>query len=149
MICLIGKATIQIGGDPSDKAHERPVIDPKTVEFNSNKISGCISAIFSNHYKYFWSKDEKSKALELKEPIILENLPWYQNMNVIDFFANIGRQVKLKNLLSKKFVEQRSKMEAGLTYSEFSYQIFQSYDWYMLFNRYNCKFQVGSSWFAD
>lgn len=142
VICLIGNATIQIGGDPSDKASQRSAIDKATIEYNSNKISGLISSIFSNHFKYFWKKDEKTKDLELKDPIILENSSWYERMNVIDFFANIGKITKLKGLMSKKFVENRVKTEAGLTFSEFSYQIFQSYDWYHLMNKFDCRFQV-------
>lgn len=146
MICLIGNATVRIG-DPSDKTQERPSIDPDTVEYNTNKISGLISSIFSNHYKYFWSKDNRTKNQEINEPIIVHNLNWYSKLNVIDFFSNVGRTIRINNLLSKKFVEERAKQYAGLSYAEFSYQIFQSYDWYHLLNKYNCRFQVTNNAF--
>lgn len=142
VICLVGNATVQIG-DPSDKHDQRPSIDSETVEYNTNKISGSISSIFSNHYKYFWTKNKDTKDQPLKEPIIVHNLNWYKDLNVIDFFSNIGRSIRLTNLLSKKFVENRFQQHLGLSYSEFSYQIFQSYDWFNLLNRYNCRFQIG------
>lgn len=144
VICLIGDATVRIG-DPSDKYSERPSIDPDTVEFNANKISATISSIFANHYKYFWKHDKATANLPIHEPIIVRNLNWYRELNVIDFFSNVGKAIRLTNLLSKKFVEQRADAHLGLSYSEFSYQIFQSYDWFHLLNKYNCRFQVRCS----
>ena len=142
VICLIGDATVQIG-DPSDKYAERPSIDVDTVEYNANKISATISSIFSNHYKYFWKRSEAADEQPIREPIIVRNANWYRELNVVEFFSRIGKVIRLSNLLSKKFVEQRAESHFGLSYSEFSYQIFQSYDWLHLLDKYNCRFQVG------
>lgn len=145
VICLIGDATVRIG-DPSDKYTERPSIDVDTVEYNANKISATISSIFSNHYKYFWKRSEATAQRPIQEPIIVRNANWYRELNVVDFFSSVGKAIRLSNLLSKKFVEQRADAHLGLSYSEFSYQIFQSYDWFHLLNKFNCRFQV---WLID
>ena len=142
VICLIGNATVRIG-DPSDKNDERPSIDLDTIEYNTNKISASISSIFSNHFKYIWKRNELTEGKELKEPIVVYNQNWYGDLNVIDFFSSVGRSIRLNKLLSKKFVEQRIESKTGLSYSEFSYQIFQSYDWFHLLAKHNCRFQLG------
>ena len=113
VICLIGDATVQIG-DPSDKYAERPSIDVDTVEYNANKISATISSIFSNHYKYFWKRSEAADEQPIREPIIVRNANWYRELNVVEFFSRIGKVIRLSNLLSKKFVEQRAESHFGL-----------------------------------
>lgn len=140
VICLIGDATACIG-DPSDKKGERPQLQPDTILANSSAVAGDISRIFANHRKYFW-KAETNKFDELEDPIILHNNDWYRKKNVIDFVGQVGRRLRMTDMLSRKFVADRVKSREGLSFTEFSYQVFQGYDWLHLFNTYDCRFQV-------
>ena len=143
VVCLVGNGTARIG-DPSDKAGERPALCEEAIQRNSAAVSANISKIFSNHYKYIWLSSQKRhpKPSQIFEPIILHNLDWYRNRNVIDFISTVGRKLRLSDMLSRKFVADRVKSKEGLSFTEFSYQVFQGYDWFHLFNQYNCKFQV-------
>ena len=73
---------------------------------------------------------------------ILRNKTWYGNQSVIDFISRIGRNVRLGDMLSRTSVKERIESEEGMSYSEFSYQVFQAYDWLVLQDKYNCTFQV-------
>jgi hypothetical protein len=73
---------------------------------------------------------------------ILNNDSWYQKKNVIDFISRVGRQIRLGDMLSRASVKERIKSEEGMSFSEFSYQIFQAYDWLYLRDKYNCCIQV-------
>lgn len=141
VICLIGNATAKIG-DPSDKNSERPKLAPETIAYNTEVISATISRIFAHHYKYYWIQDQKNEKKKIHEPIILKNFDWYKNYNVIDFISTVGRSLRLTDMLGRKFVVDRQKSREGLSYTEFSYQMFQGYDWFYLLNQYNCRFQV-------
>ncbi|XP_074593940.1 tyrosine--tRNA ligase, mitochondrial [Brevipalpus obovatus] len=138
VICVIGDATASIG-DPSGKDREREPIDDKVLNTNSSRISSQLSAIFANHYKYFWKSNQTTK---LPDPIILYNSSWYNDMKLFQFFKEVGYHLGMRNLTRKSFVENRSR---NLTYAEFSYQVIQAYDWYRLFNTYGCRFQFGGS----
>lgn len=140
VIALVGGATAQVG-DPSGKTKDREKQDASLIETNTKGIEKNIRTIFKNHKKYFW-KDRKD---ELKPPIILNNLSWYKSLNVIDFMNHIARSFRMGDMLKKQSVVNRLESEYGMNYTEFSYQIFQSYDWAHLYKEHNCRFQVGGS----
>ena len=73
---------------------------------------------------------------------ILHNGSWYQRKNVIDFISRIGREIRLTDLLHRSCVRDRIDSEAGMSFCEFSYQVFQAYDWLFLHDKYGCCFQV-------
>lgn len=73
---------------------------------------------------------------------IIDNLTWYENKNAVDFISSIGRHFRMGTMLSRTSVESRLQSEAGMSYTEFSYQVFQAFDWLHLFKNYNCRFQV-------
>lgn len=66
-------------------------------------------------------------------------------MNVLHFYSNYGRVLRMGDLLSRKQIETRLKSPAGINYTEFSYQAFQAYDWYHLINKHNCRIQLGGN----
>jgi hypothetical protein len=139
VVCLIGDATACIG-DPSDKNGERPQMNQDTIRTNSAAVSADISRVFANHRKYFWTPE--SSGEELSDPIIVHNNDWYRKRNVIDFIGQVGRGLRMTDMLGRKFVVDRVKSREGLSFTEFSYQVFQGYDWLHLFNTYGCRFQV-------
>ncbi|KAG8224856.1 hypothetical protein J437_LFUL005459 [Ladona fulva] len=142
VISLIGGATAQIG-DPSGRTSERKKLKLENIEKSSTLIQKNISDIFENHKKYFWN--QKGKKDPLSEVIILDNESWYKDFNVVDFVSEIGRHFRMGTMLSRTSVQSRLASEAGLSFSEFSYQMFQAYDWLHLLQNHNCKFQIGGS----
>lgn len=74
---------------------------------------------------------------------ILDNFDWYRNMPVLEFVGKIGRHFRLGTMLMKESVKSRLSSEEGISFTEFTYQIFQSYDWLHLLKHYDCHVQVG------
>ncbi|CAF1010865.1 unnamed protein product [Rotaria sp. Silwood1] len=139
-IALLGSATVLIG-DPSGRLHERKQsLTNEDIVLNTENIERLIRLIFQNHEKYFW-KDQQKKLLPLT---IVNNLSFYENMNTITFVSTYGPHFRMNQLLSRKVIKTRIETSHdGLGYNEFSYQLYQAYDWYCLFKQYGCRFQLG------
>lgn len=76
---------------------------------------------------------------------IVNNADWYKSLNIIDFIAHTGRHFRLGQMLSRSSVQSRMEAEGGMSFTEFTYQTFQAYDWLHLLRTYNCRFQLGGS----
>ncbi|XP_070501857.1 tyrosine--tRNA ligase, mitochondrial [Chironomus tepperi] len=139
-IALIGGATGLIG-DPSGRNTERKLLENEIIQNNLVGIKKQINNIFDNHRAYFWEK--KSKKEQLKELMIVNNADWYENINFVDFISKVGRHFRLGQMLSRTSVQSRLQNEEGMSFTEFTYQIFQAYDWLQLFQKYNCRYQMG------
>lgn len=139
VIAVLGGATGQIG-DPSHRKKERDELNRAVLVQNLKSIKQNINIIFNNHEKYFW-KDTSN----LKPPIILDNLDWYKTINIIDFIRGVGKYFRLGTMMGRTSVQSRLKSEGGMSFTEFSYQVFQAYDWLYLFNKYDCYFQIGGN----
>lgn len=143
VICVIGDATTMIG-DPSGHSRDRDKLDRKTVLYNANRIESSLKQLFENHISSF--KAEKSlNQINYQRPIIVKNSSWYHRENVVDFVSDIFREVRVGGLLHKRSISERLNSGAGLSMSEFCYQIFQAYDWLQLRKLYDCRLQVGGS----
>ncbi|WP_406615226.1 tyrosine--tRNA ligase [Mycoplasmopsis hyopharyngis] len=118
---LIGGATGMIG-DPSFKDAERTLLDNKTVIENKNNIK---------------------KQLEKFGLTVLDNYDFYKNMNVIDFLRDVGKLLNVSYMLSKDSVANR--INSGLSFTEFSYQLLQGWDFYSLYKKHNILLQLGGS----
>ncbi|KAJ8683179.1 hypothetical protein QAD02_018971 [Eretmocerus hayati] len=140
VIALVGGATGLIG-DPSHRTKERLPITKDIVKNNLNAIRVDIQTIFENHAKYFW-RDSPEKLTPVK---IVDNFDWYQDFNVIDFVRNVGKHFRMGTMLNKSSVQTRLKSDTGMSFTEFTYQVFQAYDWLCLLNEYDCRFQIGGS----
>ncbi|XP_039281215.1 tyrosine--tRNA ligase, mitochondrial-like [Nilaparvata lugens] len=141
-VSQVGGATGSIG-DPSGRNKERELQSAEIVAENSRCITDNIKTIFDNHEKYFWN--DKNGKEPLKPPIVVNNISWYKKMNALEYVGKIGKHFRMGTMLCKESVDTRLKSEHGLSYTEFSYQIFQAYDWYHLLQKYNCRFQAGGS----
>ncbi|KAL1116067.1 hypothetical protein AAG570_005562, partial [Ranatra chinensis] len=137
-IALIGGATARVG-DPSGKTKERDEQNVAILEKFSVSIEETIKRLFDNHEKYFWD-NKKGPLIPIR---VLNNADWFRGLNVIDFVSTFGRNFRMGTLLSRKSVESRINSEAGMNFAEFSYQLFQAFDWLHLVSAYDCKFQVG------
>lgn len=76
---------------------------------------------------------------------IVDNAEWYEKMSFLDFIGNIGRHFRVGNMLSLTSVRTRMQSDEGISFTEFSYQICQSYDWLQLLKNHKCKFQLGGT----
>jgi tyrosyl-tRNA synthetase len=128
-IALIGGATGLIG-DPKPTA-ERTLNTKETVEGWVKKLEGQARSFLS-----FEGTNSAS---------LVNNLDWTQSMSSIDFLRDIGKHFRVGKMLSKDAVSARLNSEAGISYTEFSYQILQGMDFLELFRRNNCVLQIGGS----
>ncbi|KAB0794056.1 hypothetical protein PPYR_13676 [Photinus pyralis] len=137
-IAVIGGATAKIG-DPSGRNAERDKLSTQLIDLNIRGLNQNIEQIFDNHKKYFWSDKF------LPEYKILNNESWYEKLTAINFIGGPGRYLRMGTLLSRTSVQSRLATAAGMSFTEFSYQLFQSYDWLHLYSKYGCRFQIGGS----
>jgi tyrosyl-tRNA synthetase len=129
-IALVGGATGLVG-DPSGKNEERTLNSTEIVE-------GWVSRIRTQVSAFLDFNESKNKA------IVVNNLDWTSPLSAIEFLRDIGKHFSVNQMLSKDSVSAR--LEAGgISYTEFSYQVLQSYDFLELFRRNNCTLQLGGS----
>ena len=133
-IALVGGATGMIG-DPSMKAAERNLLDEETLRHNQEAIKRQLS-----HFLDFDS-DAPNAAL------LVNNYDWMKEFSFIDFIRDIGKHITVNYMMSKDSVKKRLNGEEreGMSFTEFSYQLVQGYDYYYLNTHYGCKLQMGGS----
>ena len=130
-IALVGGATGLIG-DPSFKAAERQLNTPEVVGSWVEKIRGQVSQ--------FIDFDGDDPAL------VVNNLDWTANVDVLDFLRDVGKHFSVNNMIGKESVRQRLDREgAGISFTEFSYMILQSFDFSELYRLHGCGLQIGGS----
>ena len=126
---LIGGATGMIG-DPSGKSAERNLLNEKTLKYNA----ACIK----KQLEKFLNFDCENNSAEM-----VNNYDWFKNFNVLDFIRDIGKHIPVNYMMAKDSV--KSRLETGMSFTEFTYQLIQGYDFYWLNNNKNCKVQLGGS----
>lgn len=127
-IILMGGATGRIG-DPSGKDKEREL---KSFDELDTNLATQIK-----QFKTMLDFDSENKA------IIVNNLDFYKNMNVLEFLRDVGKTLTVNYMSSKESVKKR--LETGISFTEFSYQLLQAYDFQVLYNEHNCVLQMGGS----
>ena len=127
-IALMGGGTTLVG-DPSGKDEARKIMDVKEINNNIKKIE----LVFSNFINF--NKNAK----------LLNNYDWLASQNYIDFLRNIGSKVTVNKMLTYDSVKIRLDREQPLTFLEFNYMLLQAYDFFHLFENYNCVLQIGGS----
>ncbi len=133
-IALIGGATGMIG-DPSGKSSERNLLDEDKLRFNQQAIKNQLSK--------FLSFDKKMSNMAL----ILNNYDWMKGFPFLNFIRDIGKHITVNYMMSKDSVKNRISSESGsgMSFTEFTYQIVQGYDFLFLNRNYNCLIQMGGS----
>jgi len=126
-IALIGGATGRIG-DPSWKSYERPQLSDDAIFHNVQSISQFFKNLFP---------DGSVK--------IINNDSWYASMSVVSFLRDVCKQFRIGPMLAKESVKIRIQSEEGMSFTEFSYQVLQGYDFCYLFEKENVKLQLGGS----
>ncbi|XP_037093566.1 tyrosine--tRNA ligase, mitochondrial-like [Pollicipes pollicipes] len=142
VVTVIGGATGQIG-DPSGRRTERAPLDPETTERNVAAIEENVRRVFTNHERHFWTEHGHTDPLT---PLrVLNNADWYSEYSLVDFLSIIGRRLRMSNMLSRTSVQSRLSSTDGMSFTEFTYQMFQAYDWLYLWRKHGCCFQVGGT----
>ena len=133
-IALVGGATGMIG-DPSGKSSERNLLDEATLKKNES----CIKEQLSQ----FLSFDDKFS----NHAIIKNNYDWMKDFSFLDFIRDIGKHITINYMKSKDSVKNRidSDSGSGMSFTEFTYQLVQGYDFLFLNREYNCSIQMGGS----
>jgi len=133
-IALIGGATGMIG-DPSGKSAERNLLDEKALRHNQD----CIKLQLA---KFLDFDSEAPNAAEL-----VNNYDWMKDYSFLDFIRDIGKHITVNYMMAKESVKKRlsSESNVGMSFTEFSYQLLQGYDFLHLYQEKNCKLQMGGS----
>ena len=126
---LVGGATGMVG-DPSGKSKERNLLDAETLQHNVK----CVQQQLAK----FLDFETGENAAEM-----VNNYDWFQNMSFLDFIRDVGKHISVNYMLSKDSV--KSRLETGMSFTEFSYQLVQGYDFYYLNTHKQCILQLGGS----
>lgn len=132
-IALVGGATGMIG-DPSGKSDERNLLDENTLEQN---VAG-IKAILGRFLDF--------NATDANAPILVNNYDWMKEFSFISFARDVGKRISVNYMMAKESVKKRIQAEGdGMSFTEFTYQLIQGYDFYHLHKTHNCMLQMGGS----
>lgn len=144
-IFLLGTATAKIG-DPSGKSQERTMLDDALVTSNANSISKHVQAVIRNMRNHInHSGSLYQLGSEIPEFTFQGNLEFYSGMNSLSFLADVGRHFRVNTLLSRDSVQNRLNSQEGISFTEFSYQLLQAYDFLKLYQTRKCILQIGGS----
>jgi tyrosyl-tRNA synthetase len=129
---LVGGATGMVG-DPSGKSEERNLLSEETLAFNLAGVKKQLS-----HFLDFDAS--KSNAAE-----IVNNYDWFKDFSFLHFIRDVGKHITVNYMMSKDSVKKRLEGDNGMSFTEFTYQLVQGYDFYWLYQNKNCKVQMGGS----
>ncbi|KAJ3735734.1 hypothetical protein DFJ43DRAFT_1113420 [Lentinula guzmanii] len=143
IIPLIGGATGLVG-DPSGRKTEREPVNVAQVERNVDLLTENIRAFFRRGLLY-----AKSRLLSVSgitsDPEVKSNLEWHKNFTMLEFLREVGVHARINTMLSKESVKTRLESSAGISFTEFTYQLLQAYDFYHLHRAFGCTVQIGGS----
>lgn len=131
---LIGGATGMIG-DPSGKSTERNLLDEATLRHNQNALQEQLSRFLD------FSSDAGNAA------VLVNNYDWMKDLSFLDFIRDVGKHITVNYMMAKDSVKKRLSAESkeGMSFTEFTYQLVQGYDFLHLYQNYNCSLQMGGS----
>src|SRR5450432_230021 len=131
-IALVGGATGMVG-DPSGKSEERNLLDEKTLNHNLQSIRRQLEKFLD------FNQNIPNAAL------LVNNYDWFKEVHFLDFIRDVGKYITVNYMMAKDSVKKRLEGTSGMSFTEFSYQLVQGYDFYWLYKNRNCKLQMGGS----
>ncbi|MBD0374050.1 MAG: tyrosine--tRNA ligase, partial [Flavisolibacter sp.] len=131
-VALVGGATGMVG-DPSGKSAERNLLSEEVLQKNLEGVKKQLQ-------KYLHFDVAQPNAAEM-----VNNYDWFKGMEFLSFIRDVGKHIPVNYMLSKDSVKKRIESEAGISFTEFTYQLIQGYDFYWLYQHKNCKLQMGGS----
>ena len=130
-VALVGGATGMVG-DPSGKSAERNLLDEETLAHNVDCLKKQLA-------KFLDFSDDAYGA------IMVNNYDWFKEFRFLDFIRDVGKHITVNYMMAKDSVKKRLEGENGLSFTEFSYQLIQGYDFYYLWKNHGCAMQMGGS----
>ena len=131
-IALVGGATGMVG-DPSGKSEERNLLDEDTLRKN-------LAGVKAQLEKFLDFDPSRANAAE-----IANNYDWFSQMGFLHFIRDVGKHITVNYMMAKDSVRKRLEGDTGMSFTEFTYQLVQGYDFYWLYQNKNCKLQMGGS----
>jgi tyrosyl-tRNA synthetase len=131
-VALVGGATGMVG-DPSGKSEERNLLSEDVLLKNQEGVKKQLM-------RFLDFDSSKPNAAEM-----VNNYDWFKNISFLDFIRDVGKHVTVNYMMSKESVRKRIESEVGISFTEFTYQLIQGYDFYWLYQNKNCKLQMGGS----
>ena len=129
---LVGGATGMVG-DPSGKSEERNLLSADILEKNQAGVKKQLQ-------KFLDFDESKPNAA-----VMVNNYDWFKNMGFLEFIRDAGKHITVNYMMAKDSVKKRLQGDSGLSFTEFTYQLIQGYDFYWLYTNKNCKLQMGGS----
>lgn len=131
-IALVGGATGMVG-DPSGKSAERNLLSKEVLDKN-------VAAVKQQLSRFLNFNSVQSNAAEM-----VNNYDWFKNISFLDFIRDAGKHISVNYMMAKDSVKKRLESENGMSFTEFTYQLVQGYDFYWLYENKSCKLQFGGS----
>ena len=131
-VALVGGATGMVG-DPSGKSEERNMLSEETLNKN-------VAGVKAQLYKFLDFRETTPNAA-----ILVNNYDWFKGISFLDFIREAGKHITVNYMMAKDSVKKRLEGENGMSFTEFTYQLVQGYDFYWLYKNMNCKLQMGGS----
>ncbi|MDP4286182.1 MAG: tyrosine--tRNA ligase [Bacteroidota bacterium] len=131
-IALVGGATGMVG-DPSGKSEERNLLSKEILDKNVLAVKQQLS-------KFLDFNTDRVNAAEM-----VNNYDWFSNISFLDFIRDVGKHISVNYMMAKDSVKKRLEGENGMSFTEFTYQLVQGYDFYWLYRHKNCKLQFCGS----
>lgn len=129
---LVGGATGMVG-DPSGKSEERNLLSEDILQHN-------LAGVRKQLEKFLDFDESKPNAA-----VMVNNYDWFKGLNFLDFIRDVGKHITVNYMMAKDSVKKRFEAGNGISFTEFSYQLIQGYDFYWLYKNHNCKLQMGGS----
>lgn len=129
---LVGGATGMVG-DPSGKSEERNLLSEETLAHNIAGVQKQLS-----HFLNFDSTQPNAAEM-------VNNYDWFKDFNFLSFIREVGKHITVNYMMAKDSVKKRIEGDTGMSFTEFTYQLIQGYDFYWLYKNKNCKVQMGGS----
>lgn len=129
---LVGGATGMVG-DPSGKSEERNMLSEEVLAKN-------VAGVKAQLEKFLDFDPAKPNAA-----VMVNNFDWFKNISFLDFIRDAGKHITVNYMMAKDSVKKRLEGENGMSFTEFTYQLVQGYDFYWLYKNKNCKLQMGGS----
>ncbi|MFL5773211.1 MAG: tyrosine--tRNA ligase [Flavisolibacter sp.] len=131
-VALVGGATGMVG-DPSGKSQERNLLSEEVLLKNADGVRNQLK-------KFLDFNPGKTNAAQM-----VNNYDWFKKIDFLGFIRDIGKHITVNYMMSKDSVRKRIEGEGGISFTEFTYQLIQGYDFYWLYQNYQCKLQMGGS----
>lgn len=129
---LVGGATGMVG-DPSHKSEERKLLGEEELNKNVEGIKKQLSRFLN------FDEDSANSA------VLVNNYSWFKELSFLNFIRDVGKHITVNYMMAKDSVKKRMEGDVGISFTEFSYQLIQGFDFYYLYKNHGCKLQMGGS----